>query len=103
VTLKSTVFLDVTPCTLVNAGKCFGEIYCRRFELHEYLPCDWLQLQSILKKYKLKISTSFSSWIDNIKTDLLEIGVNVVDWIGLAQEKYRWRALVNAEMNIRVL
>jgi hypothetical protein len=34
-------------------------------------------------------------WIDNIKMDLLEIGVNVVDWIGLAQERYRWRALVN--------
>jgi hypothetical protein len=28
--------------------------------------------------------------------DLLEIGVNVVDWIGLAQDRYRWRALVNS-------
>jgi hypothetical protein len=34
--------------------------------------------------------------------DLLEIGVNVVDWIGLAQDRYRWRALVNAVMNLRV-
>jgi hypothetical protein len=34
-------------------------------------------------------------WIDNIKIDLLEIGVNVVDWIGLAQDRYRWRAVVN--------
>jgi hypothetical protein len=33
-------------------------------------------------------------WIDNIKMDLLEIGVSVVDWIGLAQDKYRRRALV---------
>jgi hypothetical protein len=41
-------------------------------------------------------------WIDNIKTDLLKIGLNVVDWIGLAQDRYRWRALVNAVMNIRV-
>jgi hypothetical protein len=40
-------------------------------------------------------------WIDNIKMDLLEIGVNVVDWIGLAQDRYRWRALVNAVMNLR--
>jgi hypothetical protein len=32
--------------------------------------------------------------------DLLEIGVNVVDWIGLAQDRYRWRALVNTAMNI---
>jgi hypothetical protein len=29
-------------------------------------------------------------WIDNIKMDLLEIGVHVVDWIGLAQDRYRW-------------
>jgi hypothetical protein len=34
--------------------------------------------------------------------DLLEIGVNVVDWIGLAQDGYRWRALVNAVMNLWV-
>jgi hypothetical protein len=40
--------------------------------------------------------------IDNIKMDLLEIGLNVVDWIGLAQDKYRWRALVNSINNLRV-
>jgi hypothetical protein len=41
-------------------------------------------------------------WIDNIKRDLLEIGVNVVDWISLAQDRYRWSALVNLVMNLRV-
>jgi hypothetical protein len=41
-------------------------------------------------------------WIDNIKMDLLEIRVRVVDWIGLAQDRYRWRALVNSVMNLRV-
>jgi hypothetical protein len=41
-------------------------------------------------------------WIDNIKMDLLEIGVSVVDWIGLAQDRYRWRALVNSVMNLGV-
>jgi hypothetical protein len=40
--------------------------------------------------------------MDNIKMDLLEIGVNVVDWIGLAQDRYRWRALVNSVMNLRL-
>jgi hypothetical protein len=34
--------------------------------------------------------------------DLLEIGVNVVDWICLAEDRYRWRALVNSVMNLRV-
>jgi hypothetical protein len=41
-------------------------------------------------------------WIDNIKMDLLEIGVSVVDWIGLAQDRYRWRALAKSVMNLRV-
>jgi hypothetical protein len=40
--------------------------------------------------------------IDNIKIELLEIGLSVVDWIGLAQDRYRWRALVNAVMDLRV-
>jgi hypothetical protein len=41
-------------------------------------------------------------WINNIKMDLLEIGLDVVDWIGLAQDRCRWRALVNSVMNLRV-
>jgi hypothetical protein len=42
-------------------------------------------------------------WVDNIKMDLLEIGLSVVDWIGLAQDRDRWRALVNIVMNLQVL
>jgi hypothetical protein len=41
-------------------------------------------------------------WIDNIKMDLLEIGLNFMDWIGLAQDRYRWRALVNSVLNLWV-
>jgi hypothetical protein len=41
-------------------------------------------------------------WIDNIMMELLEIGLNVVDWICLAQDRYRWRPLVNSVMNLRV-
>jgi hypothetical protein len=43
-----------------------------------------------------------SSWMENINMDLLEIGVNVVDWIGLAQDRCSWRALVNSVMNLLV-
>jgi hypothetical protein len=39
-------------------------------------------------------------WMDSIKMDLLENGVNVVDWIGLAQDRYRWIALVYSVMNL---
>jgi hypothetical protein len=41
-------------------------------------------------------------WIDNNTMDHLEVGLSVVDWIGLAQDRYRWRALVNAVMNLWV-
>jgi hypothetical protein len=40
-------------------------------------------------------------WIDNIKMDLLEIGLSAVYWIGLGQDRYRWRALVNSVMHLR--
>jgi hypothetical protein len=41
-------------------------------------------------------------WIDNIKMDLLEKELGGVDCIGLAQDRYGWRALVNSVMNLRV-
>jgi hypothetical protein len=41
-------------------------------------------------------------WIDNIKMDLLDIGLSGVDWTGLVLDRFRWRVLVNAVMNFRV-
>jgi len=41
-------------------------------------------------------------WKDNIKMDLQEVGCGVMDWIELAQHRDRWRAVVNAVMNLRV-
>jgi hypothetical protein len=41
-------------------------------------------------------------WIDNIKRGLIDIGLSVVDWIRLAQDRYRWRDLVNSLMNFQV-
>jgi hypothetical protein len=41
-------------------------------------------------------------WVANIKIDLLEIRWGGVDWIGLALDRDKWRALVNAVMNLRV-
>jgi hypothetical protein len=40
--------------------------------------------------------------VDNINMDLLEIGWGGVDWIALAQDRDKWRALVNAVMNLQV-
>jgi hypothetical protein len=41
-------------------------------------------------------------WEDNYKMDLQEVGCGVMVWIELAQDRNKWRALVNAVMNLRV-
>jgi hypothetical protein len=41
-------------------------------------------------------------WLDNIRMDLVEVRWGDVGWIGLAQDRDRWRALVNAVMNLQV-
>jgi len=41
-------------------------------------------------------------WVDNIMMDLQEVGCGYMDWIGLAQDRDRWRTLVSAVMNLRI-
>ena len=40
--------------------------------------------------------------VDNIRMDLQEMGCGYMDWIALAQDRYSWRTLVSAVMNLRV-
>ena len=41
-------------------------------------------------------------WVDNIRMDLQEVGCVYMDWIGLAQDRDRWRTLVSVVMNLQV-
>jgi hypothetical protein len=41
-------------------------------------------------------------WVDNIRMDLVEVGWGDMDWIVLAKDRNRWRALVNSVLNLRV-
>jgi hypothetical protein len=41
-------------------------------------------------------------WVDHIKMDLVDIGWDIMDWIGLAEDRYSWGDLVNAVMTLRV-
>jgi len=41
-------------------------------------------------------------WVDNIRMDLHEVGFGYMDWIGLTQDRDKWRTLVSAVMNLRV-
>jgi hypothetical protein len=51
---------------------------------------------------KMPLGRPRRRWVDNIKTDLRNIGWDGMDWIELAQDRDHWRALVNTVMNLRV-
>jgi len=52
---------------------------------------------------KRPLGRPWRKWVDNIRTDLQEVGCGYMDWIGLAQDRVKWRTLVSAVMNLRVL
>ena len=52
---------------------------------------------------KRSLGRSRRRWVDNTKTDLQEVGCGYMDWIGLAQDTGRWRTLVSAVINFRVI
>ena len=51
---------------------------------------------------KIPLGRPRRRWVDNIRMDLQEVGCGYMDWIGLAQDRDRWRTLVSAVMNLRV-
>ena len=51
---------------------------------------------------KIQLGRPRSRWENNSAMDLQEVGCGGMDWIELAQDMDRWRALVNAVMNLRV-
>jgi len=51
---------------------------------------------------KRPLGRSRNRWVDNIRMGLQEVGCGYMDWIGLAQDRDRWRTFVSAVMNLRV-
>jgi hypothetical protein len=51
---------------------------------------------------KIPLGRPRRRWLDNIRMDLVEVRWGDVDWIGLAQDRDRWRARVNSVLNLRV-
>ena len=51
---------------------------------------------------KRPLGRSRRRWVDNIRMDLQKVECGYMDWIGLAQDRDRWRTVVSAEMNLRV-
>jgi hypothetical protein len=59
-------------------------------------------IRIIKPKGKRPLGRQRHRWVDNIRMDLVEVGWGDVDWIGLAQDRNRWTALVNLVLNLRV-
>ena len=88
---------------------------CNTSQQNSNYMCRVLQLS---RPYTVHTASSFSCgkakrkrrplgrprrrWVDNFRMDLQEVGCGYMDWIGLAQDRDRWRTLVSAVMNLRV-
>ena len=51
---------------------------------------------------KIPLGRPRSRWKDNVKIDIEEVGCGSMNWIGLAQDRDSWRAIVNVVINLRV-
>jgi len=82
-------------------------MYVYLYSLH---VSDLLSSRLLSKNLKIKIYRTIilpvvlygRRWVDNIRTDLQEVGCGYMDWIELAQDRDRWRTLVSAVMNLQV-
>jgi len=71
-------------------------VYCVGSDL-----CDLII--TLINKTRRPLGRPRRRWVDNIRMDLQEVGYGYMNWIGLAQDRDRWRTLVSAVMTLRVL
>jgi hypothetical protein len=82
-------------------------IKSRRMRWAEHIERTWKKINEYRllvgkSEGKRKLERTRRRWVDNIKIDLGETEWGDVDWIGLFRDRDKWRALVNALMNLRV-
>jgi len=89
---------------LLNKNRCTGVVWISsewRFELFNYFSQQNLIIKSAMK-FKILNYRPRRRWVDNIKMDLQQVGCGYMDWVGLTQDRDRWRTLVSEVMNLRV-
>jgi hypothetical protein len=75
--------------------KCWETIACRNNERNAY------RLLVGKPEGRRPLGRPRRRWVDNIRMDLVEVGRDDVDWIGLVEDRGRGRALVNSVLNLR--
>jgi predicted small integral membrane protein len=73
-----------------------------KFKITEFLFVDMYGLLVGKPEGKRPLGRPRRRWVDNIRINLLELEWCNVDWIGLAHDRNRWRALVNSVLNLWV-
>ena len=90
---------DISRCSYRSRKTNSEIVYCMRQTKSQGMSenCNsWAVVTYCLVSYL------WSRWEDNIKMDLQEVGRGCGDWMGLAEDRDRWRALVSTVMNFRV-
>jgi len=82
----------------MQASAC---IRSKRFFVHRHILLSRVLVGK--REEKRQLGRPRRGWVDNVKMDLQEVGCGYMDWIGLSQDRDRWRTLVSAVMNLRVL
>ena len=96
--------LAITRCRIFGLPVCYPKLYRSRYiTRHVARMTDGRGVHRVLvgkPEGKRPLGIPRRRWEDNIKMDLQEVGGGG-DWIELAQDRDRWRALVNTVMNFR--
>ena len=102
-TLLLSIFTSTSLHVSGNYVPIIRRIYCIYVTLVFFTLYGRLSYRFLVGKPEGKrpLGRPRRRWVDNIRMDLQE-GCGYVDWIGLAQDRDRWRTLVSAVMNLRV-
>jgi hypothetical protein len=101
-------------CMCVYDSRCCVILWWKLYGITKYMRCSRFPTPHFVS-YVLTLFIGATSdlvripspvatcrWVDNIRMDLQKVGCGYGDWIGLAQDRDRWRTLVSAVMNLRV-
>jgi len=80
----------------------FGKEHLRYFSKFCFILLTAKEHSFLQKLIEARLGRPRRRWVDNIRMDLQEVGCGYMDWIGLAQDRDRWRNLVSTVMKLRV-